>query len=297
MNRVGHIMRELKKPTTYKEQLEKIKSRGCAVTCDVECIEQLRRIGYYRLTGYFLPFKEGERYRDRTSFTQVLSAYEFDRKMHSILSLAIEEIEVQLRSTLSYFHAHKYGEEGYINLANFSGVHAYTKFISTFLRATSKDSSLIVEHHKNHYRNRLPIWAAFELLSFSALSRFYCSLKVADKKAIAKQFDKNYHYKDVESWITCCVDLRNACAHYSRLYYHYFPREARNIPAPTLSEDDYAKRRLFAHICALQNLYPNTEAWQNEVVNPIAALIDQYGEHINLLHIGFPSDWERILRS
>ena len=43
---------------SYREQLDKLKNRGLAVTDESKALEYLERIGYYRLSGYWHPFRE-----------------------------------------------------------------------------------------------------------------------------------------------------------------------------------------------------------------------------------------------
>jgi abortive infection bacteriophage resistance protein len=43
---------------SYREQLDKLKNRGLAVTNEPKALEYLERIGYYRLSGYWYPFRE-----------------------------------------------------------------------------------------------------------------------------------------------------------------------------------------------------------------------------------------------
>ena len=48
-----------KKPyLTFEHQLELLKSRGLAVTDDKIALEYLRRLGYYRLSGYWYPYRK-----------------------------------------------------------------------------------------------------------------------------------------------------------------------------------------------------------------------------------------------
>ena len=99
-------MAVIKPPTTYRQQLEKLRSRGCIIKDETRAIDVLSKVNYYRLTAYFLPFKQlNETYIDGTDFDTVYQIYEFDRKIRLILFSAIEEIEVYLRSTLAYYHA------------------------------------------------------------------------------------------------------------------------------------------------------------------------------------------------
>ncbi len=49
-------IRPIKPATTYDEQIEKIKSRGCIIDNEQWAKEVLQQINYYRLTAYFLPY-------------------------------------------------------------------------------------------------------------------------------------------------------------------------------------------------------------------------------------------------
>lgn len=53
------------------------------------------------------------------------------------------------------------------------------------------------------------------------LSYFYKDMLTEDKKAIAEELGTKPRL--LESWLRCLTDLRNKCAHYSRLYYWLFP--------------------------------------------------------------------------
>jgi abortive infection bacteriophage resistance protein len=67
------------------------------------------------------------------SKNQVFAIYEFDRKFRHILFTAIEEIEVNFRARLAYFHAHKYGADGYLSSKNFNIKHDHQKFLSSYI--------------------------------------------------------------------------------------------------------------------------------------------------------------------
>jgi len=43
---------------SYEDQLARLKQRGLAVTDDAKALDYLARIGYYRLSGYWFPFRE-----------------------------------------------------------------------------------------------------------------------------------------------------------------------------------------------------------------------------------------------
>ena len=54
---------EIKPPVDYCQQLGKIAKRGCIIDNEQEALEFLKKVNYYRLTAYFLPFKtQDDRY-------------------------------------------------------------------------------------------------------------------------------------------------------------------------------------------------------------------------------------------
>jgi len=293
----GHfIEREismLKKPATFEEQINKLRDNGCVISDEDFCKDVLAEVGYYRLSAYFLPFRtaRGE-YRPGTDFMSIHSIYEFDRKLRRILFTMLEELEVYLRAHLSYFHTHKYGSDGYLNPVNFNSKHnntQFTKRINDLIRSNSK--AAFVKHHMTAYGGKFPLWAISELFTFGMLSYFFADMITADQKHIA--FNSfNTTVVKMKSWLRCCTDLRNFCAHYSRLYYRVFPA----VPVSLPYVDPTNENSIFAAIMALRALYHNAAKW-NGVFMP--SILTAFYEHRNVIkneHIGFPDDWVTILR-
>jgi len=298
-------MKQSKEWLSFGEQLDKLIARGCIVRDRDAAIAALKRVNYYRFTAYLLPFREREAdaYKKGITFERVYAIYEFDRKMRSILFLAIEEIEIFLRTQFSYYHAEKYTPLGYLNPKNFHGNCRHNTFIERFEREVERNHSLLfVKHHKENYSGNFPLWVAVELFSFSALSRFYSDLTTSDQKALSKILYPEMSLSNtvLASWLRCLTDLRNTCAHYGRLYYRTFPAMPKTPHIKVGGNDVFESplgSRLFGMICVLQYLYPKPHAWQSEVLEPIAALLDRYEAHIDFKHIGFPLNWEAQLRN
>lgn len=287
------MAKEIKRATTYEQQIEILKQRGCLIDDETFCKEKLMAINYYRLTAYFLPFKssDGDRFQEGTSFLRVYRVYEFDRKLRVLLLSALEEVEIYLRSRFSYYHAHKYGPIGYLDPANFSGKHNHAKFRQNIDREVDNNKqALFVKHHLETYDGVFPIWVISELFTFGMLSYFYNDLKLADQKCLAHELFDSVP-KNIVSWLRCCTDLRNICAHYGRLYYRIFPA----IPAG-VELNPVAKRRLWGAIMALRVLYPNSEKWNSEILVSLETLFDEYRGDIDLYHLAFPENWIRQLR-
>ena len=285
-------MVELKKPTTYNEQIDRLKAHGVSVHDEDFCRRKLAEINYYRFGAYFLPFREGkEQCVEGTTFEQVYHIYEFDRKLRRIMFSALEEVEIFLRAKLAYFHAHKYGPEGYLDPANFSEKHDPQKFGDNLKREIKSNSkALFVKHHNEQYEGHFPIWVIVEIFTFGMLSRFFDDLKTPDKKRIAKEL-YNTTPQNVSSWLHCLTDLRNICAHYGRLYFRIFTACPKSFSISTAQ-----KCRLWGAVLALKALYPDAEKWNSEFMPAMEALFEDYKDDIQLYHIAFPKNWSEQLQ-
>jgi abortive infection bacteriophage resistance protein len=281
-------MIDVKKHATYAEQIDKLRSRGCIIYDNAVCENILENVGYYRLSAYFLPFKKDDgSYQDGLTFERIYRIYEFDRKLRNLLFAAIEVVEVSLRARLAYFHSEKYGPLGYLDESSFNAKHNDAKFKANIEREVESNKKvLFVKHHLDHYSGQFPLWVISELFTFGMVSYFYNDMTTADKKCFAGR-----DYKYMVSWLRCCTDLRNICAHYGRLYYRVFSAMPAgfNIPEAT-------RRRLWGAILSVRALYPSVERWNSEFVPAMEKLFEEYKSDIDLHHLAFPTDWVRQLK-
>ena len=111
-----------------------------------------------------------------------------------------------------------------------------------------------------------------------------------DQKKIAREL---YHTSSVclKSWLRCITDLRNRCAHYSRIYYWSFPA----LPRMPKNVSFNTNRKLFSQILTLKFLYPDKNEWESRIMTELRALIEEYGDDISLSHIGFPENWDEMI--
>ena len=283
----------LKQPATYTQQIAKLREHGCTVSDEAFCEEVLSRISYYRLSAYFLTFrmKDGK-YKQGTDFNTVYKLYEFDRKMRRLLFSVIEELEVYLRTQFSYYHAHKYGADGYLNPANFNSRHNHLNFSAHINDLVNSNSKIaFVKHHINKYSGQFPLWVISELFTFGMLSYFYADMITVDQKKLARDLFQT-SVPNLKSWLYCLTVLRNVCAHNNRLYFTVFSAVPPNLP----HIDKKTENKLFASVMALRQLYPDSDKWNNEFLPTMSALFEEYKNVITLRHIGFPEDWEPLLR-
>lgn len=283
---------KLKKPTSFEEQVKILESRGVIVKDRDAAVRFLSRVNYYRFTSYLLTYRnqDGRTYRP-VDFQTIVNIYLFDQELRALSFNMIEDIEIFLRTQLAYYSAHHYGSEGYRYQANFNSNHNHAKYIAKLRQCIRENAqNPVVKHHRAKYNGHYPIWVIVEFFSIGLLSHFYRDMKNIDKATIAKNL-YGTSYQVLDSWFRCINDLRNRCAHYSRLYYWKFSA----IPRMDKTDNFVPDRRLFSQIYMLKNMYRNSAVWNNDYVKPLAALITKYKSDVNLRCIGFPDNWEELL--
>ncbi|MFW5889739.1 MAG: Abi family protein [Bacillota bacterium] len=282
----------VKPALSIEEQIDKLKERGCIIENDDNPGETLSKINYYRFTAYLLPFKNSDdTYKPGTTFKKVLKIYEFDQKLRNLISYAIDFIEIEMRTRVSYEHSTNYGPLGYLEASNLSLGINHSEFIDTVEKYKDREkNNIIIKHHKSKYDGNIPFWAMIEFFSFTELSKFYQNMIISDKKRIAK----NYHqyYSLIESWLYCLSFLRNSCAHYSRLYY------SRMIPIPKTPKGYpyLLDQSIFSYLTMIKLLLVTSEAWTQQISPNLKMLINSYKPYIETEHLGFPKNWEQYLK-
>lgn len=286
----------LKEPKIFEEQLTLIRGKGFIIPegKEQDCIEFLQKTNYYRLSAYFLPFRKKDgTFFPNIKFSRIQRIYDFDSQLRALIFGIIEDIEVYFRTQIVYYAAHKYGTLGYLEESMFSDKHNNTKYLEKIASCIEENSNtLVVKHHKQKYEGKFPLWVIIEFFSVEMLSYFYKDMITEDKKAIAMNLYRTSPVQ-LESWLRCLTDLRNRCAHYSRIYYWSFPA----MPKMPNDYDYIADRKLFSQLLMLKFLYPEQKKWDSKFISALKALIEEYEKDISLKHIGFPDDWEERIRN
>ncbi len=284
----------LKKPTTYEEQIKLIKEKGFVISNDDEkaSIEFLQKVNYYRLSAYYLPFRKADgEFFSGIKFSRIKRIYEFDSRVRALVFGIIEDIEIYLRTQLAYNLSHKYGALGYLNVTTYSDKHRHDKFLEKVSGCIDDNkNTLVVRHHREKYDSKFPLWVIIEFFSIGMLSYLYNDLHTEDKKNISKEM-YSATPTQLQSWLRCLTELRNRCAHYSRLYYWQFT----SLPSMPKGSSYDVTRRLFTQLLVLKFLYPSKQKWNLHFCENLKSLVDEYCEDISLKHIDFPNDWYEIL--
>ncbi|NMB42115.1 MAG: Abi family protein [Firmicutes bacterium] len=285
------FMGDIKKPTTFKEQVQILRSRGLVIDDENAAISMLQNINYYRLSAYLLTYKARDGSYRGVSITDAYNLYQFDKQLRNLILPMLEDIEIAFRTHIAYLIAHKYGALGYKDSQNFRNVDYHTDMLIDLENEINRSDEVFVGHHKRNYGGVFPIWVVIELTTFGVLSKMYSNLLDEDKDEIARKY-YNTKGEFVRTWLHSLSTLRNICAHYGRLYNKKLaitPKLYRKAGRIGIKNDT-----VFANIYIIGRLLKKRDAWEHFVTR-LAALIEQY-KIVELKCLGFPGDWETILR-
>ncbi len=106
-----------KPPLVYNDQLDQLIRRGLDCPDQSRALQWLKRVGYYRLSAYFIPFRISgtDDFRPGTTLTDIVDLYKFDSHLRLLTMQALDRIEVGVRAGITYRLAHDLGTFGYAN--------------------------------------------------------------------------------------------------------------------------------------------------------------------------------------
>ena len=292
---------ELKPALNYKEQILKLKDDHNLLISDDKFAEEiLKKVNYYRLSGYGIGLKKSdnkEHYKDHISIEHLFNLYCFDSQFKNNLMRTIEQIEIELRTQIAYHLSITYGsdvlmhEDNFIYKTNKEGQTIYSIINENLNKEINRQKNKpFVKHHLRKYGGKFPIWVSVELMSFGNLSSLFSILKDEDQKEISNYYNTDPKY--LKNWILCIVEVRNICAHYTRLY---------NMPLkenPRLySENEQYKgkqNKIFPILLIIKRILNSTGQWES-LLKDIKNTFNKYHGFFNYRFMGFPNNWKDIL--
>lgn len=292
---------ELKKPLSFDEQIIRLKSHGMEIP-DISCAEQsLKCINYYRFTGYALAFRSdptGEIYKSGTNFDTVLSIYHFEEQLKALIHPYLAKVEIFARTQIAYWFSMRENlfppYTAHYDLRNFyNKEHAKEVLDSLLVEEERNLDFLFIQHHKNKYEDKMPLWVMVELLSFGSLVKLYNSMYIRDKDAIANGMGTTGDV--LKNHLFCLSKLRNKCAHYSRLYGKdiSFNPPVKILPRILSNNPQLKANTLFAYLYILARRLPTKDDKQ-KFWELLMKLVDEYKGNIDLNEIGFPTEYRKI---
>lgn len=314
---------------SHEEQLAQLVDRGMQLGDQPKAINYLKRIGYYRLSGYWYAFRKRapadsaevrssrrtppvllDEFRDGASFQNAVDLYVFDKKLRFMVLDALERIEVALRVDLShtlgaldrfaYLKPELFHENFSFRLDSRSGVTKHHQWLSKHAQLINRSKEDFVVHNRDKYGLPLVIWVACEVWDFGALSHLFSGMRESEQDAIAKRYGV-HNGRVFATWLRSLNYLRNVCAHHSRLWNRNIVDQAKLPSATQLSwvapfEGNALLRsrcflllRITRHL--LHVIHP-TSSWPERVKTQLQQFPDLEHLGLNLRGMGVPEGWE-----
>jgi abortive infection bacteriophage resistance protein len=289
-----------KRAFSHTEHIDLLKSRGLIIEDDKLALHYLENVSYYRLAGYWWPMqsdKENHTFKPNSNFKDVINLYNFDRELRIILFDVIEKIEISLRTKMIYHLSHEFDPWWFQKTELFSNTQELIKTLSSMQAEVSRSKDTFIKEHIKKHKDDLrfpPAWKTLELTSFGGLSKLYGNLNntVKSKKAIAKELGAvNHTY--LPSWLQSITQIRNYCAHHSRLWNKNLPGTPKILNTPPFDWiEDVPKntQKLYIHLCIMRYML-NIIVPNNSFGIKLSELLKKY-PNVDPNALGFTKDWE-----
>ena len=307
------------------DQIALLQSRGMSVTEPEKAKHYLAQINYYRLSAYWFPFRQATTTQNAATgqaqtqilddlkpdihFTHVIDFYVFDKRLRLLVLDVLERIEIALRTNISILLgqrdpcAHRDGSQlhGHFSRRKRTPQHKtqHEIWLEKLDSKKQKSQEDFAKHFRQKYPNvEMPIWVASELWDFGLLSHLYSGLLIADRDDIAALYSvpSGQMFK---TWVRCLNDVRNVCAHHSRLWNRPLVNQPSWPQMGVLPSFDHAS----GHVRAQTRLYAALLIMLQclGVISPNSTLKQRLKEHLgsfpdnpylSLNNAGFPAGWE-----
>jgi abortive infection bacteriophage resistance protein len=322
--RFGANVSHYRKPfLTIPQQIALLQSRGMKIDQPQQAEDCLQRVGYYRLSAYWYPFRQSrpdpsrrtkriveDDFQAGTTFTAVFDLYVFDKKLRLLMLDALERIEIAIRTDVALLlgarapTAHHEPAELHSRFTTKTwprgnGRHTtdHQEWLRKLTEVEKRSSADFVEHFRKKYpSSRMPIWISTELWDFGMLSWFVGGMMSNDQIALASRY--NIPRGDLlVSWLRMLNFIRNICAHHARLWNQplvTYPKMPKPGTVPLL--DHVAPDRFYAAAAVtrylLRSINPTT-SWATRLKDLIVTF--PANPCVQLDRAGFPIGWEAEL--
>lgn len=288
---------------SYEEQVDLLIARGMRIADKSEGANHLERINYYRLSGYWYPFRQRDQNGKRldsfipgTTLDDVLQVYEFDSRLRIATFASLSDIELWLRANLGYslgqVDSHAHLSPSILNVNSSRTSSTYQTWVKKYQRELSKSKEDFVKHHHRKYGGKLPVWVAVEILDWGALSHLYGFSPQLIQQAIADSCALSV--PQMQSFLRTLNAVRNTAAHHGRLFNRAHALRPK-LPAVGVSKTLDAVRlesnRTFALLSLIQYLRTVMGLKPSSMLIKAFEAYPKDIQHLPLNVTGAPQNW------
>ena len=302
---------KMEKPfLTIDQQIDLLRSRGMTIDDSKTAKQTLETISYYRLSGYYYPFRQyddttqtrSDHFSPNTNLEQVLSLYRFDEKLRSVTFHELSRIEVGLRALIGY----TLGEEHpYLHLAssqlgpsgfdkeNKHETKKYRKWIYSYEKSLERSQEDFIRHYRDEYNGKLPVWVAVHILEWGKLAMLFEMAPIHCQDTIAASL--HLTRSQVNSWLDILRILRNICAHQGRLFNRTLrkvklPKDAETLGITQLSPES---NKCFDQLTLVQYLIRTMDLGDGSALPAVLAAFPAT-DVVPLRTTGAPDNWQSL---
>jgi abortive infection bacteriophage resistance protein len=247
-------MQFVKPPLSQQQLINLLISRGLPLTDsgDLALARQaLVRIGYFRLTGFMLPFVIGggggnrHQFRPGATISKIVDLHDFDAALRHHCLEGLGQIEIAMRASICDHLCRQYGAHWPLDSSAFAkdysaNLEALAKAVD-FDPATGEpktkrgDSHQFLTRYYVKYKTPAmpPGWMVQECASFRTWAFLFDALHSQDQKQVSDAWqypsNKRIDHAVLGDWFHSLSILRNRCAHHGRITGKQFPF-APNVP-------------------------------------------------------------------
>jgi abortive infection bacteriophage resistance protein len=167
-----------------------------------------------------------DHFKDGANFNQVVNFYLFDKAMRLALLDALERLEIAFRAaiveTLGELGAQAHRDErsykAKFSVADGEGRTPLSKFLAGQDDQFKRSKEEFSKHFQSKYCGHPPIWIMAGTWGWGNLTYTIANLSDRNKIKISNLIHSDLSMKNMASWVTCLNEVRNTCAHHSRLW-------------------------------------------------------------------------------
>ena len=299
---------------TLDEQISILTNKGLIIEDEEMTKDILLRENYFFINGYRnLFYDKNRKFIKGTKFSELYSAFLFDRNLRNILFKYLLVVENNVKSIISYQLSKKYGymERDYLNPKNFTQDIKESRRVEDVLNKIKRQIRINGEKHtatfhyitKYHY---VPLWILVKVLSFGLINELYGILKEEDKDEIANIYNMNS--EDFKVYLQLLSNYRNLCAHEDIVFEHRtqtFINDTEYHSKLNLRQNEFGeyiqgKNDLFAVIIMLKCLLQKDRF--NECMIEIDTILNRFDNNVDIIKndkllnkMGFPMNYMDII--
>lgn len=219
---------------TYEELIVKLRDEKKLVIekeDEVRVIGLLKKYSYFSMiSGYKALLKQADgTYMPNTRIDDILALYEFDDALRDEFFHAIQIVEKNVKSLLSYSFVARYGDNqaAYLSPASYdekvgtknAGKRKteIRKLVSTLFSIVIPPSDHKYIQHQWDKHGNVPLWVAVKALTLGNVSKMYSLCESSVQSDVAKEFSA-VSSEDLVGMLDMLTRVRNVCAHNERLY-------------------------------------------------------------------------------